>query len=222
MEDREGTVERLIRRMLSSELRPPVEPAVEAIALRLGSLSRIPEQADDAINHEVCPVRPRVACRSMPQDVILLNVTPGRMIAVIAVCAAALRRIAATGCLAAMLAVVLPAALQPSPAVALEHATSSDQPTRDARSRRSPAEDPACPGFNARDLSELRDSSERRAEIDELCHTIATMKYAHRDPFPVPIWVLVVLAVVGIPFTFGIYWYAIVHDTDVPWPWRVW
>ncbi len=136
----------------------------------------------------------------------------------IAIGAARVRRIATTGCLAAVLAVVLPGAFPPPPAAALEsdspRVSGSERPAREGASRITASEDPRCVGLDARDIAELRHDPGVRAQLDELCRATATMKYADEKPFPYPLWAVVVLAVVGI----GTCWYYFVRrGTGLPW-----
>jgi hypothetical protein len=158
-----------------------------------------------------------------PHDVIIRS----RLCAVTAIGGATVRRIRHGLCLAAVVAVVLPAAGQPPPAAALDsgprQATSSHRPAREGRSQSSPSDDLTCPGIDAGDIAKLRDSPDLRPDIDELCHTLATMKYTNEKPYPFPTWIVLVAAVVGLAFGLGLIWYyCIQRDTDIPWFWSGW
>lgn len=138
---------------------------------------------------------------------------------------ATVRRIATTAYVAAVLAVVLQAALPP-PAVARESggqaATNSERPARESRSASGPSEDLNCLGLSARDIAELRDTPDLRAEIEAACRATEAMTYAEDKPLPFPLWVVVVAAVVAIAFSAGLCWYYFARGTDVPWFWQSW
>ena len=104
----------------------------------------------------------------------------------------------------------------------LRQVTSSERPARDSRPPDRTRKELTCPGLAARDIAELRDIPE--IDIDELCRAAAEAAKDTDDEssFPVPLWLLVVSAVVAIAFSAAILWYSITRDVEVPRPWRWW
>lgn len=113
-----------------------------------------------------------------------------------------IRRIATTGCVAAVLAVVMQAGVQASAAVGggsdPRQVMSHEQSAHEGRSRSTPSEDPACVDLH-REVAEHADSPELRSAIDEVCRTVAAAEHADaRGPwlFQLPLGIVIVLVVV--------------------------